>query len=165
MSVLRAVPIAFILTMLAAAQQTISFPTKEGGQLCGDLYGQGDRAVILAHGGRFNKESWKEQAQVLATKGFRILAIDFRGFGCSTAPGQADFFSAPFPNDVLAAAGYLKSHGAKIVSVVGASFGGGAAGDASIMGAPGEIDRIAFLGAAPNLSAERLKSSAVHCCA
>jgi pimeloyl-ACP methyl ester carboxylesterase len=111
--VLRAVPIAFILTMLAAAQQTVSFPTKD--------------AVILAPGGRFNKESWKEQAQVLATKGFRILAIDFRGFGCSTGPGQADFFSAPFPNDVLAAVGYLKSHGAKTVSVAGASFGGGAA--------------------------------------
>ena len=78
MSVLRAVPIAFILTMLASAQQTVSFPTKDGGKLCGDLYGQGDRAVILAHGGRFNKESWKEQAQVLAAKGFRILAIDFR---------------------------------------------------------------------------------------
>jgi dienelactone hydrolase len=162
MSVLRAVPIAFILTMLVAAQQTISFPTKDGGQLCGDLYGQGDRAVILAHGGRFNKESWKEQAQVLATKGFRILAIDFRGFGCSTGPGQADFFSAPFPNDVLAAVGYLKSDGAKTVSVVGGSFGGAAAGDASIMGASGEIDRIVFLGAAPNLSAEKLKSRALY---
>jgi dienelactone hydrolase len=162
MSVLRAVPIAFILTMLLAAQQTISFPTKDGGQLCGNLYGQGDRAVILAHGGRFNKESWKEQAQVLATKGFRILAIDFRGFGCSTGPGQADFFSAPFPNDVLAAVGYLKSDGAKTVSVVGGSFGGAAAGDASIMGALGEIDRIVFLGAAPNLPAEKLKSRALY---
>lgn len=51
MPVLRGVLIAFLLTMQAAAQQTISFPTKDGGQLCGDLYGQGDRAVVLAHGG------------------------------------------------------------------------------------------------------------------
>jgi pimeloyl-ACP methyl ester carboxylesterase len=130
--------------------------------VCGDLYGQGDRAVVLAHGGQFKKESWKEQAQVLATKGFRILAIDFRGFGCSTGPGQADFFSAPFPNDVLAAVDYLKAHGAKTVSVVGGSFGGSAAGDASILGAPGEIDRIVFLGAAPNLPAEKLKSRALY---
>jgi pimeloyl-ACP methyl ester carboxylesterase len=162
MSVLRAVPLAFILTMLATAQQTISFPTEDGGQVCGDLYGQGDRAVVLAHGGRFNKESWHEQAQALATKGFRILAIDFRGFGCSTGPGQADFFSAPFPNDVLAAVGYLKSHGAKTVSVVGGSFGCAAAGDASIKGAPGQIDRIVFLGGAPNLSADKLKSRALY---
>lgn len=38
------------------------------------------------------------------------------------------------------------------MSVVGGSFGG------SIKSAPGEIDRIVFLGAAPNLSAEKLKS-------
>ena len=63
---------------------------------------------------------------------------------------------------MLAAVGYLKSHGAKTVSVVGGSFGGAAAGDASIMGAPGEIDRIVFLGAAPNLPAEKLKSRALY---
>jgi pimeloyl-ACP methyl ester carboxylesterase len=42
------------------------------------------------------------------------------------------------------------------VSVVGGSFGGGAAGDAAIEW-PGEIDRVVFLGAAPNLSADKLK--------
>ena len=110
------------------------------------------------HGGRFNKESWREQARALASKGFRVLAIDFRGFGCSTGPGQADFDNAPFDKDVLSAVRYLKVHGAKTVSVIGASFGGGAAGDASIKSAPGEIDRIVFLGAAPNLPAEKLRS-------
>jgi pimeloyl-ACP methyl ester carboxylesterase len=59
---------------------------------------------------------------------------------------------------VLAAVRYLKEHGAKTVSVVGGSFGGSAAGDASIKSAPDEIDRIVFLGAAPNLSADGLKS-------
>ena len=44
------------------------------------------------------------------------------------------------------------------MSVVGGSFGGGAAGDASIKSPPGEIDRIVFLGAAPNLPADKLKS-------
>jgi pimeloyl-ACP methyl ester carboxylesterase len=80
------------------------------------------------------------------------LAIDFRGFGCSTGPGQSDFDNAPFGNDVLAAVRYLKAHGAKTVPVVGGSFGGGAA-DAGMKSAPGEIERIVFLGAAPNLSA------------
>ena len=54
------------------------------------------RAVILAHSGRFNKESWLEHAQALAAAGFRALAIDFRGFSCSTGPGAADFDRAPF---------------------------------------------------------------------
>jgi pimeloyl-ACP methyl ester carboxylesterase len=150
-------PLALILTALAAVQ-TISFPTEDGGQVCADLYGQGAHAVVLAHGGRFNKESWREQAQALEAKGFRVLAIDFRGFGCSTGPGQAAFDSAPFAKDLIASVHYLKAHGAKSVSVVGGSFGGAAAGDASIQSPPGEIDRIVFLGAAPNLSAEKLKS-------
>jgi pimeloyl-ACP methyl ester carboxylesterase len=155
-------PLALILTELLAAQESISFPTQDGGRICADLYGKGDgkgdRAVVLAHGGRFNKESWRDQAQTLVSKGFRVLAIDFRGFGCSSGPGQSDFDKAPFENDVLAAVRYLKTRGAQAVFVVGGSFGGGAAGDASIKSAPGEIDRIVFLGAAPNLPAEKLKS-------
>ncbi len=59
---------------------------------------------------------------------------------------------------MLAAVRYLKAHGAKTVSVVGGSFGGAAAGDASIQSAPGEIDRVVFLGAAPGRSADKLHS-------
>jgi len=103
-------------------QQTISFPAEDGGRVCADLYGQGTRAVVLAHGGRFNKESWREQAQDLASKGFRILAIDFRGFGCSTGPGQSNFDNAPFANDVLAAVRYMKANGAKTVSWSGGAL-------------------------------------------
>jgi pimeloyl-ACP methyl ester carboxylesterase len=161
MPLLRAVAVAIVLTTLAAAQETVSFPTDDGGRVCAELYGQGARAVVLAHGGRFNKESWKVQASALVSEGLRVLAIDFRGFGCSSGPGQADFDNAPFEKDVLAAVRYMKAHGAKTVSVVGGSFGGGAAGDASIKSAPGEIDRIVFLGAAPNLPAEKLKSRAL----
>src|SRR5450631_247553 len=157
MLALCAMSLALVLSTVAAVQ-TISFPTEDGGRVCADLYGQGAHAVVLAHGGRFNKESWREQAQVLAAEGFRVLAIDFRGFGCSTGPGQANSDNAPFENDVIAAVHYLKAHGAKSVSVVGGSFGGAAAGDASIKSPPGEIDRIVFLGSAPNLSAEKLKS-------
>jgi pimeloyl-ACP methyl ester carboxylesterase len=160
MAVLRAVPFVLVLATLSA-QQTISFPTEDRGRVCADLYGEGARAVVLAHGGRFTKESWRVPAQALVSEGFRVLAIDFRGFGCSTGPGQADFDNAPFENDVLAAVRYLKAHGVKTVSVVGGSFGGGAAGDASIKSVPGEIDRIVFLGAAPNLPAEKLKSRAL----
>lgn len=161
MSILRTAPLALTATTLLAGQQTISFSTQDNGRVCADVYGKGDRAVVLAHGGRFTKESWRPQAQVLASKRFKVLAIDFRGVGCSTGPGQKDFYTAPFDNDVLAAVRYLRAHGARAVSVIGGSFGGGAAGDASIRSAPGEIDRIVFLGAAPNLSAEKLKSRAL----
>jgi pimeloyl-ACP methyl ester carboxylesterase len=161
MCTLQTTLLAVALTTVASAQQSISFPVEDGGRVCADLYGQGTRAVVLAHGGRFNKESWREQANALVTAGFRVLAIDFRGFGCSTGPGQADFDNAPFEKDVLATVHYLKTHGAKTVSIVGGSFGGAAAGDASIKSASGEIDRIVFLGAAPNLPADKLKSRAL----
>jgi pimeloyl-ACP methyl ester carboxylesterase len=161
MCVLRTALLALAMSAPAPAQNSVSFPAEDGGKVCADLYGTGVRAVVLAHGGRFNKESWRSQSNALTSKGFRVLAIDFRGFGCSTGPGQADFDNAPFENDVLAAVRYLKAHGAKSVSVVGGSFGGGAAGDASIKAPLGEIDRIVFLGAAPNLPAEKLKSRAL----
>ena len=108
MLTLCVMPLALVLATMAAVQ-TISFPTEDGGRVCADLYGQGTRAVVLAHGGRFNKESWRDQAQALASEGFQVLAIDFRGFGCSTGPGQADFDNAPFENDVLAAVRLLES--------------------------------------------------------
>jgi pimeloyl-ACP methyl ester carboxylesterase len=155
---LRILPLALAFAIVAPAQQAVTFAADDGGQVCAVLDGQGCKAVVLAHGGRFNKESWRDQALALTSAGFRVVAIDFRGFGCSKGPGQEDFDNAPFEKDVLAAVHYLKAHGAKSVSVVGGSFGGGAAGDASIKSAAGEIDRIVFLGAAPNLPAEGLKS-------
>jgi pimeloyl-ACP methyl ester carboxylesterase len=154
-------PLLMTFMIVAPEQQNVSFATDDGGQICADLYGQGNNAVVLAHGGRFNKESWRAQALSLTSSGFRVLAIDFRGFGCSKGPAQEDFDHAPFEKDVLAAVRYMRAHGAKTVSVVGGSFGGAAAGDASIKSAPGEIDRVVFLGAAPNLPADGLKSRAL----
>ncbi len=161
MTFARVLLLGLVLTAAVAAQQNISFPTEDGGRVCGTLEGQGTRGVVLAHGGRFNKESWRVQAGILVSRGYRVLAIDFRGFGCSTGPGQDDFDSAPFEKDVLAAVRYLKADGVRTVSVIGGSFGASAAGDASIRSAAGEIDAVVFLGAAPNLPADGMKSRAL----
>src|SRR5271170_4926537 len=103
------------LAGLASAQELVSFPTQDGGLIFADLYGKGDRGLVLAHGGRFNKESWEKQARVFETAGFRVLAIDFRGRGQSRGPGQADIMSAPLQLDVLGAVRYLRKTGAKTV--------------------------------------------------
>jgi len=147
--------IALPFTVLAPAQEAVSFPTPDGYRLHADLYGKGSRGLILAHGGRFNKESWHKQAEVFAEAGFRVLAIDFRGYGQSV-PGSRSEDWKHYP-DVLAAIRYLHDAGAKSVSVVGASMGGDAAGDASAESNPGEIDRIVLLGSEGGDSPERLK--------
>lgn len=146
----------------ASAQKTVSFPTEDGGIVFADLYGAGDRGVVLAHGGQFNKESWAKQAELLVRAGFQVLAIDFRGYGKSHGPGDKDVLSAPLYLDVLAAVRYMRSHGAESVSVVGGSMGGSAAGDASIASQRGEINRIVLLGAAPDGSADKLKSAVLY---
>jgi len=136
----------------------VSFRTEDGALINADLYGKGDQGVVLAHGGRFTKESWQPQAQQLARAGFYVLAFDFRGFGPSHGPGDSDMFTAPMHFDVLAAVRYLRKNGAKTVAVMGASFGGGAAADASIASQPGDINRLILLAAEVNGPAERIKA-------
>jgi len=137
--------------------QRVSIPTKDGGNVSADIYGTGSRGVVLVHGGRFTKKSWESQARTLVEEGFRVSAIDLRGVGESTGPGQSDPYSAPFHHDVLAAVRFLRSTGSKTVSVIGASMGGWAAADASISSEPGEIDRIVILAASIDSPPEKLK--------
>jgi pimeloyl-ACP methyl ester carboxylesterase len=161
MFVLRALLATLFLVQFVAAQEHVSFPTEDGGVIYADIYGKGERGLVLAHGGRFNKESWEKQSRTFASAGFRVLAFDFRGYGKSRGPGDSAPMSAPLQLDVLAAVRYLRKTGAKAVSVVGGSMGGGAAGDASIASQPGEIDRVVFLGAYPNGPAEKLKCASL----
>ena len=156
MFILKALLMTLLLSRLAAAQEHVSFSTSDGGLIYADLYGMGERGVVLAHGGRFHKESWEKQAQVLVGAGFRVLAFDFRGYGQSRGPeSKSDEDREAY--DVLAAVRYLRKTGAKTVSVVGASFGGMAAADASIEAEPGEIDRLVLLAAWTDRPPEKMK--------
>lgn len=124
----------------------ISLPTIDGGVVYADVYGQGERAVVLAHGGRFTKESWRPQVPALTEAGFRVVAIDFRGRGLSRSGPRAAEDSERF--DVLAAVSHLRETGATFVAVVGASFGGWAAALAAI-DSPELIDRLVMLAHSP----------------
>ncbi len=139
-----------------AGPQHVSFPTPDGGVVHADIYGLGDRGVVLAHCGRFNKDSWTTQAHVLAKAGFRTLALDFRGRGQSRGGPQASSVD-DVRFDVLAAVRYLHNNGAKTVSVIGASFGGWATAQAMVESTPGEIERIVLLAASAIDNPERLK--------
>jgi pimeloyl-ACP methyl ester carboxylesterase len=133
-----------VLAGAAPPPQSVSFETEDGGRVYADLYGTGRRGVVLAHGGRFTKESWQKQARVLADAGFRVLAFDFRGRGQSRGP-ESKPPDDGVEYDVLAAVRYLHATGARTVSVVGGSFGGAAAAQAAVRARPGEIDRLVLL--------------------
>jgi esterase/lipase len=135
--------------------KTVELRTSDGGVIQADVYGSGSRGVVLAHGGRFNKGSWEKQARELAKAGYRVLAIDFRGYGQSKGPGQADVFAAPLHLDVLAAVEYLRATGATTVAAIGGSLGGGAAAAAAIA-EPRAIDRLILLGSTPDGQPEKL---------
>ncbi|MFL6447978.1 MAG: alpha/beta hydrolase [Bryobacteraceae bacterium] len=131
--------------LMPGGPKPVSFPTSDGSVIYGDEYGTGDRTVVLAHGVRFNKESWKDQATQLASSGFRVIAIDFRGYGKSRGgpnarPGFDDLYM-----DVLGAVRYARETGAKTVAVVGGSMGGFASANAAVHSKPGEIDRLVLL--------------------
>ena len=148
--------VALAVSAAAEAPASVSFPTSDGGVVYADLYGAGERAVVLAHGGRFTKESWQEQAPVLADAGFRVLAIDFRRRGRSR--GGPNGTENDVHLDVLAAIRYMREQGASTVSVVGASFGGWATARAAVEVEPGEIDGIVLLAAAGIDVPERMKA-------
>ena len=153
---LAALRVAVLLAAAAAPPVPVSFPTADGGLVHADVYGTGGRGVVLAHGGRFDKSSWQKQAQALAEAGFRAVAIDFRGRGQSHG-GPDPKSDEAVHLDVLAAVHYLRQTGARTVSVVGGSFGGGAAAQASVVSAPGEIDRIVLLAHSAIDEPERMK--------
>jgi pimeloyl-ACP methyl ester carboxylesterase len=157
MRILDAAIAAIVLAPITVPQERVSFPTQDGGIVYADVYGTGDRGVVLAHGGRFNKESWATQAHALATAGFRVVAIDFRGRGQSRGGPQSMSRDDGAHFDVLAGVRYLHQTGASTVSVVGASFGGGAAAQAAVEAPPGAIDRIVLLAHSAIDTPERMK--------
>ena len=131
----------------------VSFPTSDGGVIFANLYGEGAHAVLLAHGAVFDKQSWDAVARQLAAAGYRVLAIDFRGYGKSRA-GRA---RGALHEDVLGGIGYLRAQGAQRVSLIGASMGGGGVGNAAARAEAEAIDRLILLAAAPAQAPERMQ--------
>jgi dienelactone hydrolase len=142
-----------IATDQAFAQQTVSIPIPKTQQrIQADLYEPTNhhdvlRGIVLAHGGSFDRASWRKQAQVLVKKGLVVLSISFRGDGRNPDGSPGSFGETPDnATDVLAAVDYLHRRSLKEVYAIGASMGGDAVGEAAARSSSGELNRIVLLG-------------------
>ncbi|WP_332900007.1 alpha/beta hydrolase family protein [Haladaptatus sp. CMSO5] len=90
--------------------ESVTFTTDGDAEIQGTLYGDGDCGVVMVPQTNFDRESWREQAQLLAATGHAALPID-----------EGD---EP-PAAVLAAMAYLKEAvGVSNVVLIGGSSGG-----------------------------------------
>lgn len=142
---------------------SVSIAAPDGSPIQADVYGTGPRGVLLLHGGRFDRSSWKPQATALAAARFRVVAIDFRAAVEARAGRETPclYDAACLAKDAIAAVRYLRDTGATSVAIVGGSLGGGAAAQAAIDAAPGQIDRVVLLAHMAVEHPERLRVPAL----
>ncbi len=76
--------------------------------------------ILMLHGGGQNRHSWKNTGQILADRGFRVVAVDTRGHGDSDRAPEADYALESLTGDVLHV---IDDIGTPVV-LIGASMGG-----------------------------------------
>jgi pimeloyl-ACP methyl ester carboxylesterase len=85
----------------------------------------GDRTVLLLHGFLDAAATFELLAEPLARQGFRVLGLDFRGFGDTDRVGAGGYYH--FPDYVVDLEGIVRALDPKWLGVLGHSMGGGVA--------------------------------------
>ena len=112
--------------------QLVSFTAEDGVKLAGTLFlAKGDTAVVLAHMGIADQKSWQPFAGHIAGRGFTALTFDFRCYGLSDC-GKMGQSESLFTQDMRAAIRFLREHGLKRITCMGASMGGTACMNAAL---------------------------------
>src|SRR5690349_21454154 len=108
--------------MAATSSAKIASPVrgKDGVELFVKDWGSGP-AVVFVHGWPLNADSWDYYSELLANSGYRAISYDRRGFGRSGQSGEAyDYDTLADDLDAV-----IRASGAKQVTLVGYSMGGG----------------------------------------
>jgi len=145
------------------------FRASDKSLLNGVAIGDGDTAVVLAHGYPSDLCSWLPYAKTLAARGYLALAFDFRGLGNSKVQfgERADRHDL----DLEAAADQARKRGADRVFLIGGSYGGAAVlwagaemGDdlAGIVDLSGPTSLFNAVGLAPKITAPLLVVTSRH---
>ena len=111
---------------MSAAMHTVSFRGVGGLRLVGDEWNRGAQpaaglpTILMLHGGGQNRFSWKNTGQILAERGFHVIALDARGHGDSDRAPAGQYTVDVLARDI---AEVLEQIGRPVV-IVGASMGG-----------------------------------------
>ncbi len=76
--------------------------------------------ILMLHGGGQNRHSWHKTGQILAERGYHVIALDTRGHGDSDRAPDADYAIETLTADAVAV---IEAIG-RPVALIGASMGG-----------------------------------------
>ena len=121
---------------------TGTLTVKDGTTLYYKDWGNGP-AVVFSHGYPLSSDAWEYQMMFLMEKGYRVIALDRRGFGRSSQPGTGYDYDT-FADDLAA---LIEALNLQHVTLVGHSMGGGEV--ARYIGRHGEkrVARVALVAA------------------
>lgn len=99
--------------------------------------------VLLIHGFPEFWAAWRHQITALAGTGFRVVAVDMRGYGASDKPPRG-YDGYTMSADIV---GLIRALGERSASIVGAGYGGLVTWATAALH-PKSVDRMVVLGAA-----------------
>jgi pimeloyl-ACP methyl ester carboxylesterase len=156
-----ALTVAILACSSLAEAQAIAFRAGDGRLLYGDVYGSGDRGVvILAHGGYSSRASWKDTAEALRNARFHVLVFESRGAADLAAGRETPCLSDEVcqSKDVVSAIRQLQELGATSVALIGGSLGGAAVALAAIETGPRVVESLVLLAPAEVPAPEMIPS-------
>lgn len=87
----------------------------EGHRISYDIYGEGERLIVLVHGLLMNRRMFDRLAPELAERGNRVVTVDMLGHGRSDRPEDLRLYSMPlFARQVVALLDHLEEEQAVI---------------------------------------------------
>ena len=106
-----------------AGPVTVEFGGDSSLRLIADEWNRGRSeapTIVMLHGGGQNRFSWKNTGQLLAERGFHVIALDARGHGDSDRAPNAEYTVDAFARDAAAVLTQID----RPVVLIGASMGG-----------------------------------------
>jgi len=106
--------------------QTVQYDGVGGVTLVADEWNRGAAeaaehpTIVMLHGGGQNRHSWHKTGQILADRGYHVVALDTRGHGDSDRAPNADYAIETLTADAVAV---IEAIG-RPVALIGASMGG-----------------------------------------